>query len=242
MAKLNENTRFAIFTAKNPKVIKSQKSDSPYFTLILHLAPANNSGYEVCPNSSAGCRAGCLYTAGRGGCTNVKTARIRRTVTFRESLQEFRSLVLADLYKLDRLCKENGKIGAVRMNGTSDIDWMVEWPELFGMFPSIQFYDYTKAPSRVGVALPSNYHLTFSRSEDNDDDVERIMSAGHANVAVVFDKVLPTSYNGYPVVSGENDDERFLDPTGHIIGLIAKGKARRDCSGFVVKSDIAVKV
>jgi hypothetical protein len=242
MTKLNENTRFVVFTAKNPKVIKSQKSTSNYFTLILHLAPACNSGYEVCPNSSAGCRAGCLYTSGRGGTPTVKAARIRRTVTFRESPLEFRALVLADLYKLDRLCKENGKIGAVRMNGTSDVDWMVEWSELFGLFPDIQFYDYTKDHTRVGVCLPPNYHLTFSRSEDNDDHVDRIMSIGSANVAVVFDKALPTSYNGYPVISGEEDDERFLDPAGHIIGLIAKGKARRDCSGFVIKTEVSVKV
>jgi hypothetical protein len=161
---------------------------------------------------------------------------------FRESNMEFRSMVLADLYKLDRLCEENGKIGAVRMNGTSDIDWMDEWPELFGMFPNIQFYDYTKDPTRVGGDLPPNYHLTFSRSEDNDDDADRIMDEGLANVAVVFDKELPEYYNGYPVISGENDDERFLDPDGHIIGLIAKGKARRDCSGFVVKIGSAVKV
>jgi hypothetical protein len=242
MVKLNENTRFVIFTAKNPKVIKSQKSASPYFTLILHLAPANNSGYEVCPYSSAGCRAGCLYTSGRGACTNVKTARIRRTVMFRESNMEFRSMVLADLYKLDRLCGENGMVGAVRMNGTSDIDWVEEWYELFGMFPSIQFYDYTKDPLRMGVVLPPNYHLTFSRSEDNDDDVDAIMESGFGNVAVVFDKELPEYYNGYPVVSGENDDERFLDPDDCIIGLIAKGKARRDCSGFVVKIESAVQV
>jgi hypothetical protein len=242
MSKLNSNTRFVIFTSKNPKIEKSNKSASPYFTLILHLAPANNSGYDVCPNSSAGCRAGCLYTAGRGACDNVKNARIRRTVTLRESVNEFRSLVLADLYKLDRLCREHGLIGAVRMNGTSDIDWMEEWPELFGLFPNIQFYDYTKVPSRVGWVLPLNYHLTFSRSEDNDEDSVRIMDEGLANVAVVFDKELPEFWNGYPVISGENDDERFLDPEGCIIGLVAKGKARRDCSGFVVKVESAVSV
>jgi hypothetical protein len=143
---------------------------------------------------------------------------------------------------LDRLCKENGKIGAVRMNGTSDIAWTEEWPELFGLFPNIQFYDYTKDPARVGVILPLNYHLTFSRSEDNDDDVDRIMDDGFANVAVVFDKELPEYYNGYSVISGENDDERFLDPDGCIVGLIAKGKARRDRSGFVVKVETLATV
>ena len=48
----------------NPKTIKGQKYK--YMTAILYLAPARTSGFNVCPLASAGCKASCLNTAGRG--------------------------------------------------------------------------------------------------------------------------------------------------------------------------------
>jgi hypothetical protein len=98
-------------------------------------------------------------------------------------------------------------------------------------FKNVQFYDYTKIPGRE--KLPKNYHLTFSRSEVNENDCLNELQKGR-NVAVVFD-VLPTTWNGYPVICGDNDDLRFLDPKNVVVGLTAKGKAKKDDSGFVVK-------
>ena len=37
------------------------------------------------------------------------------------------------------------------------------------------------------------------------------------------------------MVNGDNSDVRFIDPKGVIVGLIAKGKAKKDESGFVIK-------
>jgi hypothetical protein len=245
------NQKFGIFTNGygNAKIRKSNKADKGVFTIILGLAPGRNAGRDdMCPAASPGCRAGCLYRAGRGYCASIQNARIKRTLLYLDHPGEFQALVIADIYKLVRLCREYGLQPAVRLNGTSDVCWEFEWPELFGMFPQVQFYDYTKDADRLDYNhfLPDNYHLTFSRSEENDDVVDQVLESGRANVAVVFDcktsADLPTTWRGYPVYSGEEDDLRFLDPMprsdgGNVIGLTAKGPARKDCSGFVVSID-----
>jgi hypothetical protein len=99
------------------------------------------------------------------------------------------------------------------------------------MFQSVQFYDYTKLPNRRNV--PSNYHLTFSRSESNELDALRILANGVMNVAVVFD-TLPTKWAGVKVIDGTETDLRFLDEQGVVVGLVAKGKAKKDNSGFTI--------
>ena len=100
------------------------------------------------------------------------------------------------------------------------------------MFPSVQFYDYTKIPNRYNV--PSNYHLTFSRSETNDQDILWTdYTVMRHNVAVVFDTI-PATYRGIPVVDGTLDDLRFLDPQNVVVGLKANGKGKKDQSGFVI--------
>ena len=50
----------------------------------------------------------------------------------------------------------------------------------------------------------------------------------------MFDEI-PTSWEGMDVISGDDHDLRFTDPHSKIIGLQAKGKAKQDNSGFVVK-------
>jgi hypothetical protein len=96
-------------------------------------------------------------------------------------------------------------------------------------FPNVIFYDYTKLANRRN--LPPNYSLTFSLSEDNDKSAEQALANG-LNVAAVFRKIPPT-FLGRTVVDGDVSDLRFLDPSGVIVGLKAKGKAKKDTSGFV---------
>jgi hypothetical protein len=59
------------------------------------------------------------------------------------------------------------------------------------------------------------------------------------NVAVVFNtkkgKPLPKTYYGIKVVEGDDTDLRFLDSKRVIVGLRAKGNAKKDRSGFVVE-------
>ena len=55
------------------------------------------------------------------------------------------------------------------------------------------------------------------------------------NIAVVFKgKELPETYKGRKVINGDISDHRFLDPAGVVVGLLAKGKAKKDNSGFTI--------
>ena len=224
---------------------KTAKNDSnKYLSAILHLAPANVSGYNVCKAASDGCKAACLNTAGRGRFDNVQQARIRKTKLLFENEQEFIDLLIKDCKALIAKANRLGLVPVVRLNGTSDLDWTkfnfkdcTEFEHIFDKFPEIQFYDYTKHPERIVKYLdgqyPSNYNLTYSQSECNQSMALKLLNQG-ANVAVVFDKV-PEVYQGFKVVNGDNTDLRFLDPKNVVIGLTAKGKAKKDNTGFVVK-------
>jgi hypothetical protein len=130
--------------------------------------------------------------------------------------------------------EKKGLVPVFRLNGTSDIAWekirFGSFRNIFEAFPTVQFYDYTKIAGRT---VPSNYHLTFSAADGNDADVVKAIDRGY-NVAVVFaDKKLPEQYNGLTVFNGDESDLRFLDPLKAIIGLYAKGKAKKDSTGFV---------
>ena len=204
-------------------------------TKILYLAPARESGRETCSSRSRGCTASCLYTAGRGRFDATKIARIERTKLFFENREEFKARILNETGALVRRCLKLNKLPAVRMNGTSDIPFEKLFPELFENFPTVKFYDYTKHVARMSpnYQLPENYHLTFSKSESNLESVEKVLNWGK-NVAVVFDG-MPSEYLGFPVFDGDATDLRFLDPDNHVIGLKAKGDAKKDDSGFVVR-------
>jgi hypothetical protein len=226
----------------NPKTSKSDKSGKGFRTMILHLAPADLSGHEVCQWRSKGCTLGCLNKAGRGQMDSVQLARIARTKFFFENPIEFKAQTVKELNTFVKSCNKNGYIPATRMNGTSDIVWETVWPELFTMFPMVQFYDYSKGYKRClpGYVLPDNYHLTFSRAENNDKKVLEVLQYGKTNVAAVFLKkdfeTFPEIWNGYPTYSADDDDLRFLDPKGGHIGCLwAKGKAKKDTSGFVIR-------
>jgi hypothetical protein len=167
----------------------------------------------------------------RGENTNaIQEARIRRTRFFFEDREAFMRALVSDVRKGIKQAERKGLIPVFRLNGTSDIRWeSVEvdgFRNIMEAFPTIQWYDYTKLTNRRH--LPSNYHLTFSRSETN------VIPDG-MNVAVVFQS-LPETFAGRPVINGDDTDLRFLDPTGVIVGLKAKGRAKKDTSGFVVRT------
>ena len=237
-----------LLSTGNPKILKGQKQG--YNTYILHLAPANLSGYETCPKRTAGCTAACLNTAGRGGMfrkgetTNViQQARIRKTAMFFEERKGFMEWLVKDI---ELAIKQSARLGLTpvfRLNGTSDLSFEkyevvrdgVTYRNIFSAFPDVQFYDYTKILGRKVKDIP-NYHLTFSAADGNDADVLAAIAQGY-NVATVFGlkktQPMPDNYQGRPVFNGDDSDLRFLDPKGVIVGLYAKGKAKKDTTGFV---------
>lgn len=217
---------------------KTKKGETfNYLTGILYLAPANISGWEVCPSRSEGCTSACLFTAGRGVYQNVKDARIRKTNLLFKNRSEFLKLLRHDIALLVKKAQSKGMIPCVRLNGTSDLGWEGIAKDIMNEFPDVQFYDYTKVLTRMirycDGKMPSNYHLTFSRSESNWDDCVKVLNKG-GNVAAVFYKQLPNEYQGFRVVDGDLSDLRFNDDSNVIVGLKAKGKARFDDSNFVI--------
>lgn len=222
-----------LLTVGNTKTVKGEAMG--YMTFIMHLAPSTLSGYNTCPMASKGCAAACLNTAGRGRFTATQEARIRKTRWFFEDRPTFMAQLVKDIQAAIRKAERETMIPVFRLNGTSDIRWenipVGGRRNIMEMFPSQTFYDYTKLQNRVN--LPSNYHLTFSRSEENYTAVDTMMAQGY-NTAIVFD-TLPAVYNGYKVIDGTETDLRFLDPKNVIVGLLAKGKAKKDLSGFTVQ-------
>jgi hypothetical protein len=227
-----------LLSTANPKIQKGARLG--YLSFVLHLAPADLSGHEVCPKRTAGCTAACLNTAGRGGMfkrgesTNkIQQARIRKTQWFFSDREGFMAQLARDVRAAIRRAARLNMTPVFRLNGTSDLSWERYEVEgaanIFALFPQVQFYDYTKVLGRK-VSQYANYHLTFSAADGNDRDVERALAAG-MNVAVVFDR-LPETHLGLTVFSADETDLRFLDPKG-IAGLKAKGRAKRDVSGFV---------
>jgi len=227
---------FKLLSTANPKIQKGTKMG--YLSFILHLAPADLSGKETCPKRTVGCTAACLNTAGRGGMfkrgetTNmIQKARIRKTEYFFNDRANFMVDLANDIKKAIRFAEKQGLIPVFRLNGTSDLSWekyeVIEGFNIFEMFPQVQFYDYTKVLGRKVAQYP-NYHLTFSKADGNDSDVAEALMQGMSVVAV-YDKI-PAD-----VPSADETDLRFLDPKGIMLGLKAKGRAKKDYSGFVIR-------
>ena len=236
----------------NAKTVKGERYGIK--TAILYLMPADGSGQQLCPMAElAQCKAPCLFTAGRGAMSNVMLSRLRKTLFFNQYRDQFMALLSREIATYERKAKREGFKLVVRLNGTTDIRWENIWlwessPALggvelniFGAFPSVQFYDYTKLANRRNV--PANYDLTFSYSgvPAYAPYVAKAVANGE-RIAVVFrsrsivDAMLANgeTFLGLPVVDGDDSDIRHLDPKGAIVALYAKGKARKDTSGFVV--------
>lgn len=231
-----------LFGTQNAKTIKGEELG--YTTLILYLSPEkqNSKGKNICPKATKGCAASCLFTAGRGKFSNVKLGRLHKTEYFLSDKKGFMNDLVNEIgkaiikYGADKLC--------VRLNGTSDIPFenikVGGFNNLMDMFPKVQFYDYTKVFSRLTKPLPKNYHITFSWAEtkENQNECMRALEIGF-NVAAVFDvkneTELPQTYKGIKVINGDIHDLTFLHEKGTMVGLKAKGDAKKDKTGFVIR-------
>jgi|TARA_R100001460_G_C3516874_1_gene172113 hypothetical protein len=220
----------------NPKVKKGNTKDSDYITTIMHLRPVST---RICPYQDiAKCKTACLNTAGLGGVyPSIQKSRQAKTDLFLNDRDTFMAMLYKDIEKFVRFCEKKNKKPAVRLNGTSDIQWETikhEGVTAFEKFPQVQFYDYTKIPTRKISHIP-NYHLTWSYSEANQKYANYFDKLKY-NIAVVFSsKTLPPMFKGLRVIDGDKTDMRFLDGNKRVVvGLKAKGKAKTDTSGFVI--------
>lgn len=242
-----------LLTTNNAKTIKGEKLG--YITYILYMSPftANSKGINVCSHASKGCADSCLVGSGNGGMfEGVKQGRVKKTEYFLRDRVAFLHQIKDEIAKAIK--KHEGKaIVTIRLNGTSDLPYekykVFEGKNIFEVYPNVQFYDYTKNYLRFDKELPKNYHLTFSRSETNNDKAMELLERGF-NVAIVFDKV-PTEYKGFKVINADEDDLRFLDEKNVICGLKYKkmtGKGANNKvafeSGFAIKTqaDVVKKV
>jgi len=230
------------------KTIKGNKKG--FMTAIQYLSPYMDSGVNLCANAkNAKCYEPCLKSAGRMGM--AFDARLNRTKLYLNNQAEYFNQLTKEITAFIKKASKKGLTPLVRLNGTSDIRFEnigfysegVYYRNIMEFFPNIQFYDYTKLPNREksinGVqSFPENYDLTFSYSgaEGYKKFNDRALKEGK-RVAVVFDKLenIPVVFEGRRVISGDESDVRHLDPKNTIVALYAKGKARKDQSGFVVK-------
>ena len=223
-----------------------------FLTGIMYFAPHKISGFNVCASATIGCIKSCLYTAGMGVFNNVQQARINRTLFFKNDQKAFFNQLIKEITALINKAKREHLTPVIRLNGTSDIPFeniavihqKKLYNNIFSLFSEVQFYDYTKIVKRLNshnYKSCDNYLLTFSRAESNTKDCITALKSG-VNVASVFNKSLPESYKinnlRYQVLNGDLTDLRFKDKTGVIIGLIAKGQAKKDNTGFVINNHL----
>lgn len=230
-----------LLSTTNAKTVKGEKLG--YTTYIMYLAPhkQNSKNINLCSHASKGCAKACLFGSGAARFEGVQDGKRNKTEYYLADKKNFMLQLVKEISKAEKLhgaivgekqYKKNGidvlryKNFAVRLNGTSDIPFekikLDNGLNIFEMFPNVQFYDYTKNPTRFAKVQPKNYHLTFSRSEDNDVIALDLLDKGH-NVAIVFGvrdvKDLPTTFKGFNVINGDETDLRFLDEKNIVVGL-----------------------
>ena len=218
------------------KVLKNKKDK--YLTGIIYLSPAHESikygGFHTCPKASNGCALACLgKNSRRLKMERGFNSKLWKTLLLKYRPDLFKLLLFRDLRNLIKRAKKQKLKPACRLNGCSDLLWEIKMPEIFEEFPTIQFYDYTKIKSRL-KCVPSNYHLTFSRSENNEKECIEVLKEGF-NVAVVFkdlQKAINMGWNGYPVFDADITDFRPKDKFG-IAGLSVKARVK-DKTGFII--------
>jgi len=239
----------------NPKVAKNGKIVD-VMTAPMHLAPSWLSGFNVCPQASAGCIAACLHTAGNPAYMSQKeTSRITKTQAYFKERDAFLAVLVFEMIAHRTKWTAQGYDVAYRLNATSDLPFERRTVTVDGhavnimsLFSDCVFYDYTAITKRAVAwasgKMPQNYHLTFSKKEDNDADVLDVLNAG-GNVAAVasLDVYKASMVSGrvtiagqsFPCIDGDAHDYRPADDTGVVVLLKAKGDAKTDTSGFVIR-------
>jgi hypothetical protein len=196
---------------------KTAKNSMETYYLSLQPTNLNSKGENLCKFSTKECRTQCLQYTGRQGFSNVVKSRQRKTEMFVNNREVFLDKLWSELEALNK----KGKY-AVRLNLLSDVNWDIQFISVgkdLSKLSNIQLYDYTKDPLKVAMNNVGNYNFTFSYSGGNWKWCEKFLKEKTANVAMVFKNSVPSQYEGYKVVDGDLNDERYLDEKGVIVGL-----------------------
>ncbi len=192
-------------------------------------APHRMAGLNACTNSTASCREVCIRKTGRLEMPRAMQVGIDRMTFLTESPDHAISLIHWETTRAAAKAPELAR----RLNVVTDLHWETIAPWLFTEAPeNVVTYDYTKDWTRNPNAA-ERYRLTFSAMERHGVDDIREMTNRGRNVAVVFpseykDTPYPDEWFGIPLINGDVTDFRYEDPqTGVIVGLYAKGHARR---------------
>lgn len=224
-------------TAKHSKAF-----DYDELTYSLYLAPADMSGYEVCPKRNKECTLLCLNESGHNKIdvkeNRINKSRIIKTKLFFENREVFVRLLSDEINSTKKKADKQNYNFSVRLNNTSDVSperFRLGEKNILQIFPEYKFYDYTKVFSRIHLLEKyENYDLTFSYDGYNWDDCLKALEK-NVRVAVVFKDKIPDKYRGIDVLNGDKYDMRYRDPKNVLIGLKFKEVRNKiDSSNFVV--------
>ena len=216
------------------KLKKNEKVN--IMTYCVYLAAADNAyGLEVCnKKTSKSCRQYCLVSSGHAkiealsGQSRTQNARNKRTMLFFANRELFCKIMEIEIDRAKKKAESKGYIFSIRFNCTSDIPLTALNKfsgdmDIFQAFPDVIKYDYTKRPMNLRIAQQhDNYHVVLSYYKGNDELCKEWLRNG-GSIAVVFGTLhesdFPKEFLGYPVISGDGYDARFLDPKNVVVGL-----------------------
>jgi len=236
----------ALWSVESAKASKA--TEYGYLNAIHYMAPHTIAGVgNLCPFASPGCAASCLgYHTGQASMVkdadntqNKNSVRLSRDTKARQFMTQ-RPAYMREVHKqAKRVIAKAHKMGlkpALRFNGSTDVANAPR--EIAAAYPEVPVNEYTKsvrfALENAAGMHPANLTVCFSRSEINEADCVKVLEAGGL-VSVVFHGEIPATWNGFPTVDGDKHDLLHKQPKGHVVALKAKGAAKRDTTGFVVR-------
>ena len=122
-------TQNRIFSLGTPKAEKAQAYG--WLNAIHYMAPASLSGFNLCPWSTASCRALCLgWESGQAGMVandsdvnSVRASRIAKAKRFMKDRDAYMADVVVSIIRAQWTAGELFMQLCVRMNGATDIGW-----------------------------------------------------------------------------------------------------------------------
>jgi len=195
----------------------------------------------LCYGATPECRASCLVGTGQNVSRDYKGQKVSRahiykvkglrTKAFVSEPVAYSRLLFDAVSRFAKGVQHKGGTPSFRLNVYSDVPWELFFKDqwFFRDLPYVRFYDYTKVPNRDTIV--DNYDLTFSYAGTKTSimSTETEMRRG-LRAAVVFatnKDEYPGEFLGMPVISGDDYDARWIDPTNCVVGLFYKTPTSR---------------